>query len=52
MVNYKLSYFNVRGRGELARLILHAAGVQFEDHRFEGADWPAIKPSKIFFLHT
>lgn len=45
MVHYKLIYFNVRGRGELARLVMHAAGVPFEDFRFEGDGWPAIKPS-------
>jgi len=54
---YKLIYFNVRGRGELSRLILHCAGVPFEDFRFEMKEWPAIKPSKsmiftknLFFL--
>lgn len=46
MPSYKLYYFNVRGRGELARLVLNYAGVPFEDYRFEMADWPAIKPSK------
>jgi hypothetical protein len=48
MVQYKLYYFNVRGRGELARLIMHAAGVPFEDFRFERDVWPTIKPSNIF----
>ncbi len=47
MPSYKLYYFNVRGRGELTRLILHCAGVPFEDFRFEGKEWPAIKPSKF-----
>nr|QBM06412.1 glutathione S-transferase sigma2 isoform a [Daphnia magna] len=48
MPGYKLYYFNVRGRGELSRLILHCAGVPFEDFRFEGKDWPAIKPNMPF----
>lgn len=43
--NYKLIYFNVRGRAELARLILHCADVPFEDFRFEGIEWEEIKPS-------
>ncbi|BFZ10721.1 hypothetical protein BsWGS_13760 [Bradybaena similaris] len=42
---YKLVYFNVRGRGELPRLLFHAAGVQFDDKRVEFADWAALKPN-------
>ena len=43
----KLIYFNFRGRGELARLILVQAGVQFEDFRLEKSEWPNHKPSKF-----
>lgn len=54
MVHYKLIYFNLRGRGELARLVLHQAGVQFEDYRVDRADWPQLKPCKILLnnLHA
>jgi len=45
MPTYKLHYFNAQGRAELARLIMVKANVQFEDFRFEFADWPALKPS-------
>jgi glutathione S-transferase len=41
MPNYKLNYFNARGRAELTRLIFAAAGVQYTDNRI--ADWPASK---------
>jgi len=41
MVNYKLHYFNGRGRAEISRLILAAAGVKFDDNRVE--DWPRTK---------
>ena len=41
MSNYKLTYFNGRGRAELSRLIFAAAGVEFEDERIN--DWPANK---------
>ena len=47
MPNYKLYYFNVRGRGELARLILNCAGVPFEDFRFEYDEWLASIQSSI-----
>jgi hypothetical protein len=48
MVHYKLTYFNLRGRAELSRLILHHAGVQFEDFRFEMNEWPQYKSSNNF----
>ncbi|XP_046646245.1 glutathione S-transferase 1-like isoform X1 [Daphnia pulicaria] len=48
MPAYKLHYFNLRGRAELARLILNQAGVEFEDVRFERAEWPALKASMPF----
>ena len=38
-------YFDVPGRGELARLILNYAGIPFEDFRFKEEEWPTIKPS-------
>nr|QUF59415.1 glutathione S-transferase GSTS11 [Brachionus angularis] len=38
MVNYKLYYFNGRGRAEISRLILAAAGVEYTDVRID--DWP------------
>ncbi len=43
MSTYKLYYFNVRGRGEIARLIFAAAGQQYEDIRYEHDQWPAHK---------
>lgn len=54
MPAYKLHYFNLRGRAELARLILNQAGVEFEDIRFERSEWPALKASEYsieFFRH-
>ena len=35
MTELKLTYFNLRARGETARLILNYAGVDFEDDRVE-----------------
>lgn len=42
----KLSYFNVRGRGEGARILLKLAGKEFVDNRIGGEDWQKFKPSK------
>ncbi|XP_069107930.1 hematopoietic prostaglandin D synthase-like [Argopecten irradians] len=41
---YSLTYFNVRARGELSRLLFTQAGIAFEDIRVEQADWPKLKP--------
>lgn len=46
MPEYKLHYFNFRGLGEVARLILHYAEVPFEDVRIERSDWAELKKSK------
>jgi len=46
--NYKLTYFNARGRAEIIRLVLTAAGVPFEDKRIEFSEMPALKPSLPF----
>jgi hypothetical protein len=42
----KLTYFDVRGRAEVSRLILAQAGVAYEDHRIGGEQWAKLKPSK------
>lgn len=44
MSSIKVTYFNGRGRGELTRLILVAAGQEFEDERLAREQWPKIKP--------
>ena len=49
----KLTYFNLRGRAEPSRLILAQAGVQYEDHRIQREEWPALKESKsILSIHV
>jgi len=45
---YKLIYYNGRGRGEPARLLFEYAGVKYEDHRVEDETWPTVKPSMPF----
>ncbi len=39
MPKYTLHYFNLRGRGQLSRLIFHYAGVEFTDHTFDFEQW-------------
>jgi len=46
MSGYKLYYFNVRGRGELARLAFAAANIEFEDIRLTKDEWAIEKASK------
>ncbi|XP_055962617.1 hematopoietic prostaglandin D synthase [Sorex fumeus] len=48
MPNYKLIYFNMRGRGEIIRYIFAYLNIEYEDHRIEQADWPQIKPGLPF----
>ena len=49
MANIKLTYFDFSGsRGEECRLALHIAGVEFEDERIKGPDWPALQPKTPF----
>ena len=48
MVIYKLKYFNLRGRAELARLILALADQEYEDFRFEREQWPEQKANTPF----
>jgi len=44
----KLTYFNGRGRAEIARLLLAEAKIAYDDIRVEGKDWPAIKDKQPF----
>jgi len=48
MVQYKLLYFNLMAKGELARLIFTESGVDFTDERFSFEEWPKIKPTTPF----
>ncbi len=34
MYKLKLTYFDIQGRGETARLAMHIGGIKFEDYRF------------------
>uniref|UniRef100_A0A914Y0T4 glutathione transferase n=1 Tax=Panagrolaimus superbus TaxID=310955 RepID=A0A914Y0T4_9BILA len=43
MVQYKVSYFDIRGLGETPRMILHYAGVEFEDNRITFDQWSDLK---------
>ncbi|KAE8991455.1 hypothetical protein PF010_g18428 [Phytophthora fragariae] len=44
----KLTYFDIKGRAELTRLIFHYGGVTFTDNRVARADFPALKPTLPF----
>lgn len=44
-MSIKLTYFNLRGGGEVIRYLLMYGGIDFEDIRVTSEDWPKIKPS-------
>lgn len=60
MASYKLTYFDVRGRAEVSRMLFHASGVAFEDVRLSVdstgrcPEWAGIKERKFLkmYLHT
>ncbi|XP_070543871.1 hematopoietic prostaglandin D synthase-like [Ptychodera flava] len=45
MPAYKLKYFNLRARAEVSRLLFAAAGVDYEDVRYESEQWQTEKAS-------
>lgn len=49
MPQYKLYYFDARGRAELTRIIFAVAGVAYEDIRFSKDDWPKHKVGAHFY---
>ena len=51
MPDYKLIYFNGRGRAELIRLLFAQAGVKYEDKRITREEWAEIKPSMAILYH-
>lgn len=48
MPQYKLTYFPVKALGEPIRFLFNYGGVEFEDFRFDRADWPKLKPDMPF----
>uniref|UniRef100_A0A0N5ANM9 glutathione transferase n=1 Tax=Syphacia muris TaxID=451379 RepID=A0A0N5ANM9_9BILA len=44
MPQYKLTYFDIRGLGEGARVLFNYAGVPFEDMRIKHEEWSSLKP--------
>ncbi|CAG9534031.1 unnamed protein product [Cercopithifilaria johnstoni] len=42
-MNYKLTYFPIRGLAEPIRLLLIDQGIKFTDDRINRNDWPAMK---------
>ena len=45
MTKYTLTYFNSKGRAEVARLIFARAGVEYEDKRVTNEEWLQLKSS-------
>eukprot|EP00057_Strongylocentrotus_purpuratus_P007357 XP_011661831.1 PREDICTED: S-crystallin 1 [Strongylocentrotus purpuratus] len=49
MPNYKLIYFNARGRAEPARMMFALRGGEYVDDRFTHEEWPERKTNKEMF---
>ena len=43
-----LVYFTLHGKADSMRMLLHKAGVDYNDERISFADWPARKASGQF----
>src|SRR4051812_4058370 len=52
MPEYKLQYFQFRGKGEFIRYMFHYKGIPFEDAVIDNKVWPPIKESKIDVNNT
>ena len=52
MPTYKLSYFNARGKAEVARWIFAEAHVKYQDHRIDLNQWATEKKSKKKLYHN
>lgn len=48
MSDLKLVYFNIRGRAEMIRLMLAAAGKKYDEELIKFEDWPKVKPTTPF----
>ena len=48
MADIKLTYFDLKGRAEISRLILSYSGARFTDERLTGAQFGAIKSSLAY----
>ena len=50
--SYKLTYFNIRGRGEVTRYLFKLKDVEFEDNRIDFAEgtWPELKQSMTSYM--
>ena len=47
MSTYKLTYFDVRGRAETARLLFALKGQEYKNEIIQNGEWPKLKPGNF-----
>ena len=51
MPEFKLMYFNSRGRAEATRMLFELGGIDYEDFRIEQDEWMKYKEGEYFILN-
>ena len=49
MPSYKLTYYDMRGRAELIRMLLTLADQKFEDKRITREQWATMKRGELIY---
>ncbi|XP_068088642.1 hematopoietic prostaglandin D synthase-like isoform X2 [Hyperolius riggenbachi] len=48
MAQYKLTYFEFRGKGELIRYLFACMNIEYEDYKIDFSEWPQHRSSYLY----